>query len=132
MSAEAAIQSGRAALEALMTDSCDVTTPASASTFNPATGMNDVTPGVLLYSGPCRIQLQQPQPYTPDGGGHRFTVEQYILQLPVSAVTPPVGAVVLVTESYDPLNVGRSLRVTSIFRKTHATAQRLLCEEVVE
>ena len=123
---------GRAAAEALMVDTCTISVPAATSTFNPATGKNDPAPAAVVYSGPCRLQIQQPQPYTPDGGGHRFTVEQFILQLPVSAITPPIGAVVAVTDSFDPALVGRTMRVTSMFRKTHATAQRLLVEGVVE
>jgi hypothetical protein len=132
VSAEAAINDGRAAAEALMVDTCVIFMPAASSTFDPITGTNTAAPSSVVYQGPCRLQIQQPQPYTPDGGGHRFTVEQFILQLPVSAVTPPIGARVQVVSSFDDGNDARVFSVISTFRKSHATCQRLQMVEVAE
>ena len=128
MSALAAVLRGRQRAEALMLDVCTVQ-PVTGHTTNPDA---TVTPtyGAAVYSGRCKLQTQKAAyPSTPDAGEHQFTVLPLELHLPVAAVVA-VGQLVTVTESVDPVNVGRRFRIRSSDRKTMQTALRCQVEEV--
>ena len=59
------------------------------------------------------------------------TVLGLIVQLPVDATVYRIGDRVTITASvFDPALVGVVATVTALMHKTHATARRLVCEEV--
>ena len=130
MSAVAATLRGREAAEALMLDACTVTRPGDPVT-DPDTG--SVTPGsTLVYSGPCKVQQTISQASNPSAGGHSFTVQDSRVDFPVTAGPLAVDDVVTMAASVlDPQMVGRVFRVTELFHKSYATAQRTTVSEVV-
>lgn len=113
-----------------MLDSCTVTRQTGVYT-DPGTG--NVTPTyVQVYSGPCKIQQTIAQSSSPEAGGHKFTVLGMRLDLPVAVGPVAIDDVVTLTASVlDSQLVGRVYRVTEIFHKSMATAQRTRIEEVV-
>ena len=128
MSAEALLARGRRAAEALMTDTVRVTRASGRPVTDPVTGVVS-TPSVTVYEGIGRVQGRATEAKTVDG------VQVYILsdltvQLPVS-VEPVVDDEVRVVESLtEPHLVGRTFRVKSAPRKSHATMTRCEAEEV--
>lgn len=131
MSAEAAVLAGRREAEALMVDSCDVTRPGESVT-DPDTG--DVTPSsTAVFSGPCKVQQTISQASNPTAGEHSFTVQDSRVDFPVAAGPLKVDDVVTITASVlDPQLVGAEFRVTELFHKSMATAQRTRVEQVTE
>lgn len=131
MSLAEVVQQGRTAAEALMVDACDIRGEATGAT-DPDTGEWSETPGALLYSGKCRVQVQDSlMPQTPDYGGGEVTLQRTVVSIPATSASIPVGAVVTMTAAvHDPALVGVTYTVTAEHKKTHATARRLMCEEV--
>lgn len=131
MTAEAATLAGRAAAEALMTDSITFTRAAGSTSFNETTGRETAGTPTTVYSGPCKIQRQRVAPQDPEAGERTVTVEQVEVHLPVSATGVRVGDVGTIgSAALDPALVGRSFRAAGLFHKTYATARRLRCDEV--
>lgn len=128
MSAEDVLARGRRAAEALMTDTVRVSRASGRPVTDPVTGVVSV-PSVEVYEGIGRVQGRATEAKTVDG------VQVYILsdltvQLPVS-VEPVVDDEVRVVESLtEPHLVGRTFRVKSAPRKSHATMTRCEAEEV--
>ena len=119
---------GRRAAESLMTDVVLVSRASGRPVTDPVTGVVSV-PSVEVYEGIGRVQGRATEAKTVDG------VQVYILsdltvQLPVS-VEPVVDDEVRVVESLtEPHLVGRTFRVKSAPRKSHATMTRCEAEEV--
>ena len=119
---------GRRAAESLMTDVVLVSRASGRPVTDPETGVVSV-PSVEVYEGIGRVQGRATEAKTVDG------VQVYILsdltvQLPVS-VEPVVDDEVRVVESLtEPHLVGRTFRVKSAPRKSHATMTRCEAEEV--
>ena len=128
VSAEDVLARGRRAAEALMTDLVLVSRASGLPVTDPETGVVS-TPSVEVYEGIGRVQGRATEAKTVDG------VQVYILsdltvQLPVS-VEPVVDDEVRVVESLtEPHLVGRTFRVKSAPRKSHATMTRCEAEEV--
>ena len=119
---------GRRAAESLMSDVVRVSRASGRPVTDPETGVVSV-PSVEVYEGIGRVQGRATEAKTVDG------VQVYILsdltvQLPVS-VEPVVDDEVRVVESLtEPHLVGRTFRVKSAPRKSHATMTRCEAEEV--
>lgn len=119
---------GRRAAESLMTDVVLLSRASGRPVTDPETGVVSV-PSVEVYEGIGRVQGRATEAKTVDG------VQVYILsdltvQLPVS-VEPVVDDEVRVVESLtEPHLVGRTFRVKSAPRKSHATMTRCEAEEV--
>lgn len=130
MSASNAVLAGRREAEALMLDACTVTRPGDPIT-DPDTG--EVTPSLSpVYMGPCKVQRTATQASNPSAGGHQFTIQDSRVDFPVSAGQLAVDDVVTMTLSVlDPQLVGRVFRVTELFHKSYATAQRTTVSEVL-
>ena len=128
VSAEELVARGRRAAESLMTDLVRVSRASGRPVTDPETGVVSV-PSVEVYEGIGRVQGRATEAKTVDG------VQVYILsdltvQLPVS-VEPVVDDEVRVVESLtEPHLVGRTFRVKSAPRKSHATMTRCEAEEV--
>ena len=86
----------------------------------------------LVYSGACKFQQTISQASNPSSGGHAFTVQDVRWDTPVGAGPFLVDDEVTVTAAVlDPQLVGRVYRVSELFHKTGATAQRVRVEEIV-
>lgn len=129
MSAAEAVLAGRAAAESLMLDECDIERPGTPQ-LDENTGLL-AAPADPVYSGPCKFQATLANASTPEAGEHQFTVQDLRLDLPVSAGPVAVGDVVTVSSAVmDSQLVGRQYRITELFHKSFATAQRCRVEEV--
>lgn len=114
-----------------MLDACTVSRPGE-----PATDQNtgDVTPSMSpVYAGRCKVQQTISQGSNPSAGSHQFTIQDSRVDFPVSAGPLAVDDVVTVTASVlDPQLVGTVFRISELFHKSFATAQRTRVETVSE
>ena len=128
MSVEDLLARGRRAAEALMTDTVRVTRASGRPVTDPETGVVSV-PSVEVYEGIGRVQGRATEAKTVDGV-QVYVLSDLTVQLPVS-VEPVVDDEVRVVESLtEPHLVGRTFRVKSAPRKSHATMTRCEAEEV--
>lgn len=130
MSAESAVLAGRVAAETLFVDACIVDRPGEP-VLNTTTGQMETT-YAPVYAGRCRVQQVGTQAGNPNAGEHQFTIVGHVVQLPINATAYAVNDRVRMTvATLDPALVGRTLTVTSLTTKSHATMRRLICEEVI-
>ena len=128
VSADELVARGRRAAEALMTDLVRVSRASGRPVTDPVTGVVSV-PSVEVYEGIGRVQGRATEAKTVDGE-QVYILSDLTVQLPVS-VEPVVDDEVRVVESLtEPHLVGRTFRVKSAPRKTHATMTRCEAEEV--
>ena len=128
VSADELVARGRRAAEALMTDLVRVSRASGRPVTDPETGVVS-TPSVEVYEGIGRVQGRATEAKTVDGV-QVYVLSDLTVQLPVS-VEPVVDDEVRVVESLtEPHLVGRTFRVKSAPRKSHATMTRCEAEEV--
>ena len=119
---------GRRAAESLMTDVVLVSRASGRPVTDPETGVVSV-PSVEVYEGIGRVQGRATEAKAVDGV-QVYVLSDLTVQLPVS-VEPVVDDEVRVVESLtEPHLVGRTFRVKSAPRKSHATMTRCEAEEV--
>lgn len=119
---------GRRAAESLMSDVVRVSRASGRPVTDPVTGVVS-TPSVEVYEGIGRVQGRATEAKTVDGV-QVYVLSDLTVQLPVS-VEPVVDDEVRVVESLtEPHLVGRTFRVKSAPRKSHATMTRCEAEEV--
>jgi hypothetical protein len=125
---------GRAAAEALMTDTGYVRRP-GAPTTNATTGV--VTPtwtdvhASSAAPGMLRVQESAGSSATEVAGTAQADLAAVIISLPITATgIVPGDQVVIVTAAHDTGLPARVFTVTRVLAKSHATARRLWCEEV--
>ena len=114
-----------------MVDQCTIRR-AGVVTTDPVTGV--VAPSwTTVYTGPCKVQEAAGfggAGSAPDAGEHTYTVQRYVLHLPMTVTGPAEGDTVEITAAeLDPSLVGRQYRVAQEFAKSYATARRLEVEE---
>lgn len=119
----------RANAEGLMTDQCTVTRP-DESTTDPDTGLPN-TGTEQVYEGKCKVQTsgglasEQTEGSAAQNMGAVSLVWSLYVHFPYGTPGLRAGDVVEVTESANPLLVGRRFRLVSPqSEKTHATACR--------
>jgi hypothetical protein len=114
-----------------MVDTCRIQR-VTGTTTDPVTGVVSSTYGTV-YEGRCKIQrFRGTFPSNPAAGEHSWTVAPIELHVPVAGTAAiGTGDLVVVTASFDPLNVGREFRVRTHDRKSLQSALRLAVEEVV-
>lgn len=128
VSADELTARGRRAAESLMTDVVLVSRASGRPVTDPVTGVVS-TPSVEVYEGIGRVQGRATEAKTVDGV-QVYVLSDLTVQLPVS-VEPVVDDEVRVVESLtEPHLVGRTFRVKSAPRKSHATMTRCEAEEV--
>ena len=128
VSADELVARGRRAAESLMTDVVLVSRASGLPVTDPVTGVVS-TPSVEVYEGIGRVQGRATEAKTVDGV-QVYVLSDLTVQLPVS-VEPVVDDEVRVVESLtEPHLVGRTFRVKSAPRKSHATMTRCEAEEV--
>lgn len=114
-----------------MLDTCTIRRASGETTIDPDTGLPTTT-YTTIYTGRCKIQSEAVVTLTPKSGDHTYTVDRWMLHLPVSATGIQVGDEATITASaLDAANVGRVFHIQGLFRKSMATAQRLPVEEVL-
>lgn len=134
----AALPGMRDQAESLMLDDCVIRRPSGETTIDPDTGLPTTT-WTTIYGGTgeheqdrCKVQSEAVVTLNPTSGDHTYTVDRWMVHLPVSAAGIKVGDEITITASaLDPANVGRKFHVSGLFRKSMATAQRLPVEEVL-
>ena len=123
------LERGRENAESLMTDECTVVRPGEAAT-DPDTG--EVKPTFTqVYAGHCKVQTsgglasENTEGSAAQAMGAVSLVWSLYVRFPYGTPGLRAGDVVEVTESANPLLVGRRLRLVSPqSEKTHATACR--------
>lgn len=123
------LERARGNAESLMTDECTVVRPGEAAT-DPATG--EVKPtSTQVYAGHCKVQTsgglasENTEGSAAQAMGAVSLVWSLCVHFPYGTPGLRAGDVVEVTESANPLLVGRRLRLVSPqSEKTHATACR--------
>lgn len=130
MTAAALTMAGRAAAEALMTDTCTITR-AGTPTTDPDTGEVTDNP-TTVYTGRCKVQQANVQSRPQSPGEAAVLMVRREVHLPVATSGGiRAGDLVEITACpLDPDMVGRRLRVRDEHGKTFATARRLGVEEV--
>lgn len=117
--------------EEQFTDTCRIYIPGSVGPIDETTGQQTPGADADLYTGPCKVQVAQPQPEVPTAGAYRFTLGALVVSVPISTVgVKPKHRVQVTACEFDPDLVGRKFVVTAVLRKSHATARRLQVEEV--
>lgn len=121
---------GQVEAEARMIDSCTIGRQSGVFT-DPDTGQ--VVPTfTTVYAGKCEVQQTISQSSNPVAGGHRYTLQDVVLKVPVAVTglriddTVTIGSAVV-----DPELVGRVFRLSELFHKSYPTARRFRVEEVV-
>lgn len=130
----------QAEAESRMRDMCTVTLPASGpGTVDPGTGLETDLPGVLMYSGKCRLRMAGKVATSGTNSssvaGDQVVTSTPMFHVPVTAPRIPVGAIVKITgvPADDPaghLRLGLRLRVVGLVLGTDMTAQRVTVEAV--
>lgn len=138
MSAETTTLAGRAAIEAMMIDQCEI------RRFNPAdrvwdeeTLTYDLGEGTLVYSGKCRVQVRSDinaNAVEAVIGEHEWTYRTAIVQLPIDGTgeVAPDCVLTLTVSPLDTKRVGIRLNLQADTKvKTHATHKRFRAREVL-
>lgn len=127
-----AVHRGRRLAETLMVDSCTITGPSTRTgPVDPETGLRELVPGPQRYAGKCKVQTYEAHESTPQSGEHYYTVQRYYVHVPVGAGPVFVNDEVSVDSLVlDPSTAVRKFRVAGLLHKSHATAQRLLVDEI--
>jgi hypothetical protein len=119
----------RAEAESLMIDTVTVDRQSGEETHFQTGAVTQTYTDV--YSGAAKVQATISQSRVAAAGEHQYTVQEYRVDIPVSAGPLQVGDRVTVTASVlDPFLAGRVYRVVELFHKSFATAQRARVEEV--
>lgn len=126
---------GRAAAEALMTDTCLIERQQVDAggrpvfTVDPDTG--ESTPAMdEVYSGKCRFQSRGDWSTERDIGEAGLVLLQTELQLPIS-VDPAINdRVTAVTSAFNPVLAGRVFEVRGDFLKSHNTSRKVMLNQV--
>lgn len=117
--------------ESLMLDTCTITRASGETTIDRETGLPTTT-YTTIYTGKCKVQSEAVVTLTPNSGDHRYTVDRWMVHVPVSAGGIKVGDTITITASaLDPANIGRKFKIVGLFHKSMATAQRIPVEEVL-
>lgn len=114
-----------------MSDACTIGGESvGQGTWNPTTETYDPDPSTAVYTGRCRIKMPRSMAIEPDAADTTGVVIRPEIHIPADVTGVMVGHRVTITSaSYNPTLVGVTFRVTSLFRDSQATAQRLECTE---
>lgn len=127
ISADAVTLRGRLAAEALMVDSCVVERLAGTVT-DPVTGkvteVWEPVYGALPGGAKCKVQGRSAVAVEPVAAGHRFTIEQLMIHLPVSAKSQTNDRVTVIAARMDEDLIGLQFRLTELARGSYRTADR--------
>ena len=133
----ALLERGRAAANALMTDSCRITRPGTGEPVrDPETGLVVDPAPVTVYEGPCRVRAENAEVTEVDAGERQVGVVRWTVGIPVEHPdwdTSGIGrgdTVEILTAAFDPGLAGRRFTVSAGFVGSQVTARRLPVEAV--
>lgn len=127
MRTDAVAGAGRAAAEALMTDTCRIERTGPVRTGEDG---QDATPVIVLYEGRCRLKPAGTAAVSPSATAPA-EIWQYKLSIPYNfAARIRAFDAVVMTTSQDPTLADLRLQVRNIDRGTHISARRMWCMEV--
>ncbi|GAA1110545.1 hypothetical protein GCM10009650_12530 [Nesterenkonia jeotgali] len=123
----ATVARGRRKAEALMTDTLLIT----RSSGNPVTNPDGTVtrPVQTVHAGVGRIQGRSTEGEDRTVAGADVLIVTFQAQVPVGVDLRPSDQVEVTASQMDPLMVGRTFRVESVVRKTHATKTTANVEE---
>jgi hypothetical protein len=123
MSIEAAIQRGRTAAEARMTDAC-TSRRQTGTAYDDNTGATTPT-WDDLYAGPCRMKEPNARAGSSTVGEAEVLLQQPEIHLPMSAdLHRPGDRITITASASDPASVGRVFIVRAVPAHSQATARR--------
>ncbi|MDQ0679080.1 hypothetical protein QFZ30_002462 [Arthrobacter pascens] len=129
MSAADAVLAGRREAEALMVDTCRITSVGTPVT-DPDTG-NVTTPRTTVYEGKCKVQSKDSAVSSPEAGGATFTVVSRQVHIPANAAEILDGhEVEILTSLLNSFTVGKVYRVDGFTPDTYDTAYRIPVKEI--
>jgi Family of unknown function (DUF6093) len=111
-----------------MVDACTIRHP-STQELNGTTGDYAVTPGAVVYDGPCRVKPYTRPPKQVEAGERPVLEDLWIVSVPLSAVGVKPWMPMSITASGDIALVGLALTVRETKGGATVTARRLVCEE---
>lgn len=127
----AVISRGREGAESRMSDACTIGDPTAGTVWDNITETYIPNAAATIYSGKCRVKMPRSMAIEPDAGDTTSVVIRPEIHIPADVEGVSVGASVTITSAtYNPTLEGVTFRVTSLFRDSQATAQRLECTEV--
>jgi len=130
MSAADVVLAGRREAEALMVDSCRITSAGDVVT-DPDTGEVTRT-RTTVYEGRCKVQSKDSATSNPEAGGATFTVVSRQVHIPANAAEIHDGYEVEITGSLlNSFTVGKVYRVAGFTPDTFDTAFRLPVKEIL-
>lgn len=122
MSIKALMRKARLAAEQLMTQQVTVERRSSRISED-GVEVFDSTP---VFTGRCKVNTYEPFESNRDSAGAPTVEQRYMLHLPVSSIgAVEVGDIAVIDGRQRPL------RIASLLEKTHQTAVRCGCEELV-
>ena len=115
--------------ERLMTAECVVRRPTGEMVTDPET-FELIPEYTVVYQGRCKPQTYDPHEMAREVAGGTQIVQRSNVHFPVGAFRSKTGDVITVTDSTDPLLVGRSYQIVQeVPVKEHATAYRVFVDE---
>lgn len=113
------------------TATCTITRAGGDPVRNEETGQLEPPAPTTVYAGPCLV--------TPEGGdrvvefgGEPTVIRSYTVSISDLTVDVHVEDLVTITDSRDPLAVGRELRVLDVPKSELVTVRRMVAEEVLD
>lgn len=144
MSLDSTLRAGRFAFDAILTDTCEITKPGEGKgPFNEVTGQYDTPARIVVYSGPCRIQVKadiNSNVVETSAGEREWTYLTAQLQLPVETPSSATGDVndvdvdhvcEVLTAPYSSSLVGSLFNIQGTYHKSQAVYLRFRVREVV-
>lgn len=123
------VEEGRVEAEVIMTDTVLVTRRSDMPVTDPETGKVTYPTGII-HDGRGRVQSRDTEGQTYSDAGAPILVTAFQAQVPVRVGLQKDDQIKVTASESDPLMVGRTFRVDSVTRKTHATKTRANIEEV--
>lgn len=115
----------RAHAESLMTDSCVITGPGGAPTWDDATGTYTPAAAPTVYSGKCRLRMPRTTGAATEVGDAGWAVDDGVWSLPITGSEAVArGHVAVVSLGSDPL-ASVTVTVQATHAQTDSTARRL-------
>lgn len=115
---------------ALFRDEATVTRGTGAQTFDPNTGLTTTTVGTTVYSGPCLLRQMAWQGSDVSVGETESRLRPMRVKFPKGTDIDKDDTIVPTASAHDESLIGRSFRVTDVFRDGWQIVRTVICEEV--
>jgi hypothetical protein len=115
---------------ALFRDEATVTRGTGTQVYDPGTGLVVTTPGAEVYSGPCLLRQMAWQGSDVSVGETESRLRPMRVKFPKDTDIDKDDTIVPSASTYDESLIGRSFRVTDVFRDGWQIVRTVICEEV--